>query len=183
MDVKENYLLEDLFPNEMNAAVSFKATRTNIDVAPVTNVNIHNESGNKPIKDVQVEYDPHERLPEDSYSSISLDNLTHENQLLKLYIGLLNTHPTKMNNEVVTYEKMLICIITEAIKSKYTFSQDLKIRIDSDETDTGCCATSTVKSIETIYVTIGTQTKNLKYNFPDIIQYLKDLGISYKYLI
>ena len=56
------------------------------------------------------------------------------------------------------------------------------VQIDAEDVGTGCITRHVYRKIESIYVTVGGETKNLKYDFPSVMKTLKDLHISTKFV-
>ena len=54
--------------------------------------------------------------------------------------------------------------------------------IDADDIGRGCLSKNIYRKVHSIYVTVDGQTKNLKYDFSDVMKQLKDLHISVKYV-
>lgn len=64
----------------------------------------------------------------------------------------------------------------------FTHSDDVTLDVESSE-DIGCFAKSRLRKINSIFVTQGITTHNLKYNLPEDYKRIQSLGISLKYII
>lgn len=91
---------------------------------------------------------------------------------------------------------MFVSIIRKSMKDKiylegvelceivklFTHSDDVTLDIESSE-DVGCFNSSKLRKINSIFVTQGMTTQNLKYNLPEDYKRIQSLGISLKYII
>lgn len=91
---------------------------------------------------------------------------------------------------------MFVSIIRKSMKDKiylegvelceiirlFTHSDDVSLDIESSE-DVGCFNSSKLRKINSIFVTQGMETQNLKYNLPEDYKRIQSLGISLKYII
>ena len=55
-----------------------------------------------------------------------------------------------------------------------------EVSIDAEELGEGCCYPRVYRKVNAIYVIKDGNTKNLKYDFPNITKQLKELGINTK---
>lgn len=91
---------------------------------------------------------------------------------------------------------MFVSIIRKSMKDKiylegvelceivklFTHSDDVTLDIESSE-DVGCFNSSKLRKINSIFVTQGMDTQNLKYNLPEDYKRIQSLGISLKYIL
>ena len=56
------------------------------------------------------------------------------------------------------------------------------VQIDADDVGQGCITKNTYRKVHAIYVIKGTETKNLKYDYPAVTKELTELGISVKFV-
>ena len=64
----------------------------------------------------------------------------------------------------------------------FTHSEDVALDIETSE-DVGCFSSSRLRKINSIFVTQGITTQNLKYNLPEDYKRIQSLGISLKYIL
>lgn len=64
----------------------------------------------------------------------------------------------------------------------FTHSDDVALDIETSE-DVGCFSSSRLRKINSIFVTQGITTQNLKYNLPEDYKRIQSLGISLKYIL
>ena len=57
-----------------------------------------------------------------------------------------------------------------------------EVHIDADDIGCGCGAKNNYRKVHSIYVVVDGQTKNLKYDFSDVMYTLKELHISTKFV-
>ena len=56
------------------------------------------------------------------------------------------------------------------------------VQIDAEDLGSGCMTKHVYRKVESIYVTVGGKTLNVKYDFPAVMKTLKDLHISTKFV-
>ena len=57
-----------------------------------------------------------------------------------------------------------------------------EVHIDADDIQCGCTTKNTYRKVHAIFVVVDGQTKNLKYDFSDVMYTLKELHISTKFV-
>ena len=57
-----------------------------------------------------------------------------------------------------------------------------EVHIDADDVGCGCVSKNTYRKVHSIYVVVDGQTKNLKYDFSDVMYTLREFHISTKYV-
>ena len=91
---------------------------------------------------------------------------------------------------------MFVSIIRKSMKDKiylegielceivklFTHSDDVTLDIETSD-DVGCFNSSKLRKINSIFVTQGMDTQNLKYNLPEDYKRIQSLGISLKYIL
>lgn len=91
---------------------------------------------------------------------------------------------------------MFVSIIRKSMKDKiylggvelceivklFTHSDDVSLDIETSD-DVGCFQSSKLRKINSIFVTQGMATQNLKYNLPEDYKRIQSLGISLKYIL
>lgn len=63
----------------------------------------------------------------------------------------------------------------------FTYSDDVTLDIETSD-DVGCFTSNRIRKINSIFVTQGMATHNLKYNLPEDYKRIQSLGISLKYV-
>ena len=101
--------------------------------------------------------------------------LLRENAVLKLIIDIQQSNPLIVNKYIVADDALLMQMV--ALLCNAT-----EVNIDADDIGRGCLSKNTYRKVHSIYVTVDGQTKNLKYDFSDVMKTLKDLHISVKYV-
>ena len=101
--------------------------------------------------------------------------LLRENAVLKLIIDIQHNNPLIVNKYIVADDETLMKMV--ALLCNAT-----EVNIDADDIGRGCLTKNIYRKVHSIYVTVDGQTKNLKYDFSDVMKTLKDLHISVKYV-
>ena len=180
----------------MNAMINLKASRKtptiNVGVNPVTNVHVTNRgTADNP---TMVQYPPPMEQPNGEFVSVSpqaamstftatpiVDDdpekakLLRENAVLKLIIDIQHSNPLIVNKYIIADDAALMQMV--ALLCNAT-----EVHIDADDVGRGCLSKNTYRKVHSIYVVVDGQTKNLKYDFSDVMKTLKDLHISVKYV-
>ena len=180
----------------MNAMINLKASRKtptiNVGVNPVTNVHVTNRGVSDP---TMVQYPPVDNgIPNGEFVSVSpqtamstftatpivdenpeIAKLLRENAVLKLIIDIQHNNPLIVNKYIVADDETLMKMV--ALLCNAT-----EVNIDADDIGRGCLSKNIYRKVHSIYVTVDGQTKNLKYDFSDVMKQLKDLHISVKYV-
>ena len=114
---------------------------------------------------------------ETTTNGVNLEVLSLENEVtaLQLIIGVLRDNPFYINKFVVADDTILM----EAIKL-LTNADD--IVMDAEDILEGCISKKKYRKVNAIYVIKDGETKNLKYSYPNIVQELTELHISFKYV-
>ena len=150
-----------------------------VNVKPKVNVNVGNsdmKAGvvSRDVEDVKACYD--EQAAEDTIeSSQQYKELQNENEVLKLLIDMLRNNPLIYNGYIVADDETLMKFI-----QLLTSADD--VQLDADDIGQGCISKKTYRKVHAIYVITGTETKNLKYDYPKVMKELTDLGISCKFV-
>ena len=194
----------------MNAMINLKASRKtptiNVGVNPVTNVHVTNRgTADNP---TMVQYPPADNgipnglvlgasspehgefvsvAPQTAMSTFTNDigalqsddpekaKLLRENAVLKLIIDIQQSNPLVVNKYIIADDNQLMQMV--ALLCNAT-----QVHIDADDIGTGCLSKNTYRKVHAIYVDVDGQTKNLKYDFSDVMKQLKDLHISTKFV-
>ena len=149
-----------------------------VNVKPKVNVNVGNSDMSagvacRDIEDVKACYD--ETATDDITSSQQYKELKNENEVLKLLIDMLRNNPLIYNGYIVADDETLMKFI-----QLLTSADD--VQLDADDIGQGCISKKTYRKVHAIYIIKGSETLNLKYDFPKVMKELTDLGISCKFV-
>ena len=164
----------------MNGKLSLSSkvdtNKSQISVNPVNNINVK-VLGTETVattdivtdtqsRDLMVEYPTDEK--------VMINKLMAENEALKIIIEMQRDNPILVNKLILTDDvklEMLIKLLTNADE----------VHIDADDVGSGCTGNK-YRKVNAIYVIKDGNTKNLKYDYPEITKQLKDLGINIKFV-
>ena len=194
----------------INLKASRKTPTINISANPVTNVHVTNRGVSEPTmgssgqgssSPFHVQYPPPNGdnaahpygaadfvsvMPQ-AVSSFTTDmsaiqsddpekaKLLRENAVLKLIIDIQHSNPLIVNKYIIADDTTLVQMI--ALLCNAT-----EVHIDADDVGRGCLSKNTYRKVHAIYVVVNGETKNLKYDFSDVMKQLKDLHISVKFV-
>ena len=189
----------------INLKASRKTPSITISANPVTNVHVTNRgeaatptmgsSGQGSSSPFHVQYPPPDMgVPNGEFVSVNpqtamstftatpivdenpeIARLMRENAVLKLIIDIQHNNPLIVNKYIVADDETLMKMV--ALLCNAT-----EVNIDADDLGRGCLTKNIYRKVHSIYVTVDGQTKNLKYDFSDVMKTLKDLHISVKYV-
>ena len=156
-----------------------------VNVNPVNNINVSVRSPS----DIQQEVTKTEEqviYPDESgiYVQATMDNINKltkdlvqqisNNEALKIIIKMFKENPIFVNSLLLTDDEKLAQLV------KLLTNAD-EVVIDCDDLGSGCsCGPKIYRKVNAIYVMKDGATKNLKYDYADIMKQLKDLGINTK---
>ena len=190
----------------INLKASRKTPTINISANPITNVHVTNRSGGDAMStdvpqtrgvvypnpgDIDVQSIPNGEFvsvtPQQAniaaFTNVAVpssDNpevakLLRENAVLKLIIDILHSNPMIVNKYIIADDEKLMRMV--ALLCNAT-----QVHIDADDVGCGCVSKNTYRKVHSIYVVVDGQTKNLKYDFSDVMYTLKEFHISTKYV-
>ena len=190
----------------MSSMINLKASRKtptiNISANPITNVHVTNRGGGAVDEAAQtrgVAYtipSESQSIPSGEFVSVSpqeaniaaftnvtmptndnpeVAKLLRENAVLKLIIDILHNNPMIVNKYIIADDEKLMRMV--ALLCNAT-----QVHIDADDVGCGCMTKNTYRKVHSIYVVVDGQTKNLKYDFSDVMYTLKEFHISTKYV-
>ena len=155
-----------------------------VTVNPVNNINVSVRSpaeiqnGSTSTQETQAVY------PDDTgiYVQATQENVNkltsdlaqeiNNNEALKIIIQMFKENPIYVNSLLITDDEKLAQLV------KLLTNAD-EVTIDAE--DIGCgCTLNDYRKVNAIYVKIKNVMKNLKYDFPDVMKQLKELGINTK---
>ena len=186
----------------MSSMINLKASRKTpsitISANPITNVHVSNrgaEGTTGPTGPTMVQYPPVDMgVPNGEFVSVSpqtamstftatpivdenpeIAKLLRENAVLKLIIDIQHNNPLIVNKYIIADDETLMKMVALLCNAS-------EVNIDADDVGRGCLTKKIYRKVHSIYVTVDGQTKNLKYDFSDVMKTLKDLHISVKYV-
>ena len=101
--------------------------------------------------------------------------LKRECEVMKIIIDMLKNNPLMYNGFIVVDDVQLMRLI-----QLLTDAND--VQLETDDLGEGCFTKKIYRKVHTIYVIKDGKTLNLKYNCPDIMKKLSDMGISLKFV-
>ena len=179
----------------INLKASRKTPTSNISANPVTNVHVTNR-GISEGGPTTVQYPPAEQgIPNGEFvsvapnaptsftldpASLQSDNpeiakLLRENAVLKLIIDIQHNNPLIVNKYIIADDATLIKLVSLLCNAT-------EVHIDADDIQCGCTAKNNYRKVHAIFVVVNGETKNLKYDFSDVMYTLKELHISTKFV-
>ena len=182
----------------MNSMINLKASRKtptiNVGCNPVTNVHVTNRGVETTTQPTMVQYPPQAEVQGEFVSvapqaptSFTLDTSTlesddpekakllRENAVLKLIIDIQHNNPIIVNKYIIADDATLIKLVSLLCNAT-------EVHIDADDVSCGCTAKNNYRKVHAIFVVVDGQTKNLKYDFSDVMYTLKELHISTKFV-
>ena len=190
----------------INLKASRKTPTINISANPITNVHVTNRGGCDAMSsdgpqtrgvvypnpgDIDVQSIPNGEFvsvtPQQAniaaFTNVSVpssDNpevakLLRENAVLKLIIDIQHNNPMVVNKYIIADDEKLMRMVALLCNAS-------EVHIDADDVGCGCVSKNTYRKVHSIYVVVDGQTKNLKYDFSDVMYTLKELHISTKFV-
>ena len=189
--------------NAVNLSKKLDSNRSNVLVNPVNTINVSvmsSEDRQSNISTGAHEHTTH-TSPENPYSSkaesyesfgrnppvitdlkvnypteadLLITKLESENAALKVIIEMLRSNPLMINHLILADDDKLALLVKLLTNAE-------SVNVDAEDLGSGC-GTKTYRKVNAIYVIKNGNTKNLKYDFPEITKALKDLGINTKFV-
>ena len=151
-----------------------------VTVNPVNNINVNVRSPTEIQNETSAVY------PDDTgiYVQATQENINKlttdlaqqisNNEALKIIIQMFKENPVFINSLLLTDDEKLAKLV------KLLTNAD-EVTIDAENLgEVGCCTPRMYRKVNAIYVITNGNTKNLKYDYPDTMKELKDLGINTK---
>lgn len=155
---------------------SSQPSNVSVSVSPKVNIisvdNSDNSIGGAQKKDIEASYKEKEA---ETVSMEEYNKLKRYNEVLKTLVSMLQQNPLKYNGYIVADDVQLMKFI-----QLLTDADD--VQMDAEDLGEGCMSRKTYRKVESIFVIKGGETKNLKYDFPEVNKELKELGVSVKYV-
>jgi hypothetical protein len=101
--------------------------------------------------------------------------LLRENAVLKLIIDIQHSNPLIVNKYIIADDATLIKLVSLLCNAT-------EVHIDADDIECGCTTKNNYRKVHAIFVVVNGETKNLKYDFADVMYTLKELHISTKFV-
>ena len=180
----------------MSGLLSLSGTKAandlKVNVVNTSNINLHSaenlkksQSKTSPkireeeeyVKEVYASY-PDGQNEENPYANLSTDDITklkNENEALKIIIGIIQSNPFYLNKFIVADDVKLMELV------KLLCNAD-DVQMDADDIGQGCITKNKYRKVHAIYVIKNNETKNLKYDFPEVVKELTELCVSTKFV-
>ena len=154
----------------INLKASKKTPTITVGVNPVI-TNVVNTQGQAPPPDGElIARDVTLTEPVDEVAE-----LKRQIEVLKLIIEIQQSNPLIVNKYIIADDEVLERMISLLCNAE-------SVQIDAEDVGAGCMTKHVYRKVESIYVTVGGKTLNLKYDFPAVMKTLKDLHISTKFV-
>ena len=150
----------------INLKTSKKTPTITVGVNPVI-TNVVNAPSTQPPPDIA------EPEVVDEHSEVA--ELKRQIEVLKLIIEIQQSNPLIVNKYIIADDEVLERMISLLCNAE-------AVQIDAEDVGAGCMTKHVYRKVESIYVTVGGKTLNLKYDFPAVMKTLKDLHISTKFV-
>lgn len=150
--------------------LSSATTNTNNNT---NNVNLNIGTGTTS-RDVKVEYSD-ATATNISELENKIKSLENECAVLKLIIEMWKNNPIIYQGYVIADDETLMKFV-----QLLTSADD--VQIDADDIGQGCISKKTYRKVHAIYVIKGSETQNLKYNYPQVMRALQEYSISTKFV-
>ncbi len=99
----------------------------------------------------------------------------NEIKFLKIIIGMMNNNPLIYNGCLLVDDEKLVELLL-------LVTQADEVQIDADDILEGCFTGRTYRKVHAIYIIKDGETKQLKYDYPELCQELNELKIMWKYV-
>mgnify|MGYP000856870616 CR=1 FL=1 len=165
----------------LSLSAKIETDKSKVSISPINNINVNvgKEHVNTPSDKGGETLNPYDEVLTRNLKVKYQDDIddklhAYENAItaLKLIIIMMKENPIYVNNLIVVDDVKLAELV------KLMTNAD-EVTIDAE--DIGCsCFAQTYRKVIAIYVIKDGNTKNLKYDFPNITKDLKELGINIK---
>ena len=108
-----------------------------------------------------------------------IESLNQQVEALKIIIDMMKSNPIIINKLIVADDEKLSRLVL-LLTSSGESTAATEVIIDAEDLGAGCFTGHTYRKVNAIYVIKDGKAKNLKYDFPDVMKTLKDLGINTK---
>lgn len=111
------------------------------------------------------------------YENVNESEISRLQSIIKGFDTFISIIRKSMKDKIY-----LECVELCEIVKLFTHSDDVSLDIETSD-DVGCFQSSKLRKINSIFVTQGMTTQNLKYNLPEDYKRIQSLGISLKYIL
>ena len=158
----------------INLKTSKKTPTITVGVNPVI-TNVVQQQGQIPGPEPEFTSRGTEFTPLEESSEGLISELKRQIEVLKLIIEIQQSNPLIVNKYIIADDEVLEQMIKLLCNAE-------TVQIDAEDLGSGCMTKHVYRKVESIYVTVKGETKNLKYDFPAVMKALKDLHISTKFV-
>ena len=161
----------------INLKTSKKTPTITVGVNPVITNVVNAPSTQQPPDGELIARDVTLTEPVDELTAERRENseLKRQIEVLKLIIEIQQSNPLVVNKYIIADDEVLERMISLLCNAE-------AVQIDAEDLGSGCMTKHVYRKVESIYVTVGGKTLNLKYDFPAVMKTLKDLHISTKFV-
>ena len=156
----------------MTALISLSKLSSSTNNTNTNNVNL-NIGTSAETRDVKVEYSEKTAASDTIVLEKQIKSLQNECEVLKLIIEMWKNNPLLYNGYIIADDATLMKFV-----QLLTSADD--VQIDADDVGEGCLTKKTYRKVHAIYVIKDGQTKNLKYDYPQVMKALREYSISTK---
>lgn len=111
------------------------------------------------------------------YENVNESEISRLQSIIKGFDTFISIIRKSMKDKIYL-EGVELCEIVKL----FTHSDDVSLDIETSD-DVGCFQSTKLRKINSIFVTQGMTTQNLKYNLPEDYKRIQSLGISLKYIL
>ena len=162
----------------INLKASKKTPTITVGVNPVTNIHVAEARSS-----TNVHYPGPDGVQESTAQvverTVTVEDdknaLIRENKVLRIIIDILHSNPLIVNKYIIADDEKLMRMVALLCNAS-------EVHIDADDVGCGCVSKNTYRKVHSIYVVVDGQTKNLKYDFSDVMYTLREFHISTKYV-
>ena len=160
----------------INLKTSKKTPTITVGVNPVI-TNVVNAPSTQPPPDIEARDITEEGARYSGELTVvdEVAELKRQIEVLKLIIEIQQSNPLIVNKYIIADDEVLERMISLLCNAE-------SVQIDAEDVGAGCMTKHVYRKVESIYVTVGGKTLNLKYDFPAVMKTLKDLHISTKFV-
>ena len=175
----------------MSISAKYDKNDSKVSISPVNNINVkvNNTPSETHIGERSVKTEnPYDQRPEETRSPYTsdltvkykddvndkIDQYERTIAALKIIITMMRENPLYLNALILTDDVKLAELV------RLLTGAD-EVIIDAEDIGANCFA-KTYRKVIAIYVIKNGNTKNLKYDYPEIMKELKDIGINTKFV-
>ncbi|KAI5498704.1 protein of unknown function, DUF4106 family [Trichomonas vaginalis G3] len=173
----------------MNAMISLKreeaknSQNVNVNVEPKTSVYLSTDRMplSESVKSRDIEILP----PPPEYPEVNedgKDKTFYEQQIKKLQceIEVLNTMLEMLKDNPIYINKLVLVDDVVLMKFVKLLTDAEDVQLDDEDLGSGCITKNKYRRVNAIYVIKNGETKNVKYDYPEVMKRLKEVGVNVK---